>query len=338
MGEETQSNHSWQKYLKDPLKPLSIDQAYKWVELLKPALQDGVIKAKEVGAKARGDMVGALDWFNSMSAPKQKYLIDMATGAVMMTKDAVAVLTETTAKECGKVHTLVSQEGLSKAVQIAAMDTLQKAQELYAAAIGAANVASSQAAVMANLKREEFLASGSVAAMMAWAEATKKAVEESVTLKVAMETGGDAMKAANESYLAALITAEQKRIEALQLSSVYLTAAQEHMVALSESEQGKKLWERTQKLLELTRQKTVELQREPLVMIATQQLEANYKLACRSLQAAQQWVAAILGYQKEATPASEQVVASQIELVSALENGAKGIIGNEDVWESKPMK
>jgi len=167
MGEETQSNHSWQKYLKDPLKPLSIDQAYKWVELLKPALQDGVIKAKEVGAKARGDMVGALDWFNSMSAPKQKYLIDMATGAVMMTKDAVAVLTETTAKECGKVHTLVSQEGLSKAVQIAAMDTLQKAQELYAAAIGAANVASSQAAVMANLKREEFLASGSVAAMMA---------------------------------------------------------------------------------------------------------------------------------------------------------------------------
>jgi len=90
--------------------------------------------------------------------------------------------------------------------------------------------------------------------------------------------------------------------------------------------------------LELTRQKTVELQKEPLVVIATQQLEANYKLACRSLQAAQQWVAAILGYQKEATPASEQVVASQIELVSALENGAKGIIGNEDVWESKPMK
>jgi len=29
MDDETQSNHSWQKYLKDPLKPLSIDQAYQ---------------------------------------------------------------------------------------------------------------------------------------------------------------------------------------------------------------------------------------------------------------------------------------------------------------------
>merc|ERR1719513_291304 len=190
MGEETQSNHSWQKYLKDPLKPLSIDQAYKWVELLKPALQDGVIKAKEVGAKARGDMVGALDWFNSMSAPKQKYLIDMATGAVMMTKDAVAVLTETTAKECGKVRSLVSQKGLSKAAQITAMDTLQKAQDLYSTAMTAASIASSQAVVTANLRREEFLASESVAAAMAWAEATKKAVEESITLKAAMETSG----------------------------------------------------------------------------------------------------------------------------------------------------
>jgi len=241
MGEETQSNHSWQKYLKDPLKPLSIDQAYQWVELLKPALQDGVIKAKEVGAKARGDMVVALDWFNSMSTTKQKYLIDMATGAIMMTKDAVAVLTETTAKECGRVHTLISQKGLSKAAQIAAMDTLQKAQELYAAAMSAASVASSQAVIMANLKREELLASGSVAAVRVWAEATKRAVEESETLKAAIDTGGDAIKAANESYLASLSTAEQKRIEALQLSSVYLTAAQEHMVALSESEQGKKL-------------------------------------------------------------------------------------------------
>lgn len=188
---------------------------------------------KEVGAKAKGEMVGALDWFNSMSAPKQKYLIDMATGAIMMTKEAVAVLTQTTAKECGRV--------VSKAVLITAMDTLQKAQDLYAAAMGAASGASSQATLIANLKREEFLASGSVAAIMAWAEATKKAVEESVTVKVAMEAGGDAIKVANESYLAALITAEEKRIEALQLSSVYLTAAQEHMVALSESEQGKKL-------------------------------------------------------------------------------------------------
>jgi len=88
--------------------------------------------------------------------------------------------------------------------------------------------------------------------------------------------------------------------------------------------------------LDLTRLKTAELQTETFVMIASQQLEANYKLACRSVQAAQQWVAAVLGYQKEETPTREKVVARQIELVSALENGAKGIIDNEDVLESKP--
>jgi len=241
MSDESKTTDTWQVYLKEPLKPLSIDQAYKWAELLKPALQDGVIKAKEVGAKARGEMAGAIDWFHSMSAAKQKYLIDMATGAVMMTKDAVAVLTETTAKECGKVRSLVSQKGLSKAAQITAMDTLQKAQDLYSTAMTAASIASSQAVVTANLRREEFLASESVAAAMAWAEATKKAVEESITLKAAMETSGDALKLTNESYIATLICAEEKRVEAVQLCSVYLTAAQEHMVALSDTEQGKML-------------------------------------------------------------------------------------------------
>jgi len=106
MGEETNSNVSWKEYLKEPLKPLNIDQAYQYAELLKPALKDGVLKVKELGAKAKGDMVGALEWFNSMSAAKQKSLMEMATGAAVMTKDAVALLTMTTAKEYGRVRTL----------------------------------------------------------------------------------------------------------------------------------------------------------------------------------------------------------------------------------------
>jgi len=60
-----------------------------------------------LGAKAKGDMVGALEWFNSMSSAKQKRLMEMATGAAVMTKDAVAVLM-TTAKEYERVRTLVS--------------------------------------------------------------------------------------------------------------------------------------------------------------------------------------------------------------------------------------
>lgn len=330
MGEEANSTVSWQEYLKEPLRPLNIDQAYHFAELLKPALADGVHKVKELGAKAKGDMVGALEWFNSMSAAKQKRLMEMATGAAVMTKDAVAVLM-ITAKECERVRTLVSQNDLSKAAQLTATDTIQKAQELYATVMNAASSAPSQAITMANLKREEFLASGSVLAVMAQAEATKKAVEESTAVTAAREAGEDAFKLANKSYVAALISAEEKRVEAIQLSSVYLTAAQEQMVALSETEQGKKLKVRTQKLLELTRQKTAELQEEPFVKIATEQLEANYKLAWKSVQAAQDWVAAVLGYQKEEKPSGEQVVATQNELVSVLEKGVEGVKDIEDM-------
>jgi len=102
------------------------------------------------------------------------------------------------------------------------------------------------------------------------------------------------------------------------------------MVALSETEQGKKLKVRTLKLLELTKQKTAELQEEPFVKMATEQLEANYKLAWKSVQATQDWVAAVLGYQREQT-AGEQVVASQSELVSVLEKGVEGVKDTDDV-------
>jgi len=147
----------------------------------------------------------------------------------------------------------------------------------------------------------------------------------------AREAGEDALRLANKSYVAALRSAEEKRVEAIQLTSVYLTAAQEQMVALSETDQGKKLKERTHKLLELTRQKSAELQEEPFVKIASEQLEANYKLAWKSVQAAQDWVAAVLGYQKEEKPAGEHVVAKQNELVSVLEKGAEGVKDIEDM-------
>jgi len=87
------------------LEPIKIDQAYQQAKLLRPTLQEGVVKVKDVGVKARADMAGTLQWFNSMSAIKQKYLIDMATGAALMTKDTVAVLTKTTAIECGRMRT-----------------------------------------------------------------------------------------------------------------------------------------------------------------------------------------------------------------------------------------
>jgi len=322
--EDVKREESKERDLQDALKPLTTDQAYQYAEMLKPSLQLGVNKVKESSNKAKGDMIGALKWFNSMSSAKQKSLVDMATGAASMTKDAVAALTETTTKEYKRMTSLVTEQGLTKAAQITAMDALGKAQEFYAAGLTAASDASTQAVAMASLKREEVLASESVTAVMAWADATRKAVETSVAVTKAKETGGEAFQLANDSYLAAVKYAEEKHVEAVQLSSVYLTAAQEQMVALSETEQGKKLKERTQRLLDLTKRTTEEVKEQPLVKTATEQLEANYKSASASLKAAQDWVAAVLGYQKEGKPAGDQIVARQIELVNALESGAEG--------------
>jgi len=316
-----------EREMKAALKPLTTDQAFQYAEMLKPALQDGVSKVKETTSKAKGDMIGALKWFNSMSSAKQKSLVDMATGAATMTKDAVAALTETTTKEYHRVNSLVREQGLTKATQITAMDAIGKAQELYTAGMNAASTMASDASIkavaIANLKREEVLASETVTAVVGWAEATKKAAEENVAVIKARETGGEALRLANESYARAFAFAEEKRVEAVQLSSVYLTAAQEQMVALTETEQGKNLQERTQKLLDLTRQKADEVKEQPLVKNAADQLEANYKIACDSVKAAQDWVAAVLGYQKDGKPDGDELVLRQIELVNNLESGAE---------------
>jgi len=83
-----------------------------------------------VGVKARADMAGELQWFNSMSAIKHKYVIDMATGAALMTKNTVAVLTKTTAIECERMHMLFSEQDLSKAAQITVMSTTKSPRAL----------------------------------------------------------------------------------------------------------------------------------------------------------------------------------------------------------------
>jgi len=298
-------------------RPVTTDQAFKYAEMLKPSLQNGVAKAKERGSKAKGDMVGALKWFNSMSASKQKSLVDMATGAAVMTKDAVAALTATTAREYNRLSAFVAEQGLSKAAQATAMEAIAKSQQLYASACKTSN----EAVAVANLKREEVLASESVAAATAWAEATKKAIEESKAVTQAKETGGDALKRANESYALALSYAEEKRIEAVQLSSVYLATAQEQMVALSESEEGKKLQQRTQDLLEITRKKKAEVKESELVKSSTQRLEHSCKLASESVQAAQDWVTAVVKSQKDGKAEGDQIL-KQIELVEILKNGA----------------
>jgi len=264
MSNRAKSKESSQPLLKSTLKPLRNDQVYQYVELLKPALQDGVLNMEDVG-EARGDMASALIWFHAMSAAKQKHLIDIATGSAVMTQDAVTVLTETVATE---VRTLVSLKGLSKAAQSTATETLKNAQKLHSDAMAAAvSIIPILAVVTADLKRQEFLASGSVAATKAWAEATKIALGESANVKTATKTAGNTPQLAIESYDAALLSAREKLVEAVQLSAIYLTAAQEHMVALTESDLGQRLRERTKKLLDLSRQ--IEL-RNPSVMVAAQ--------------------------------------------------------------------
>jgi len=298
---------------KENYRALSKEQAYRYATMLKPSLKDGVKKAKETGSKAKGDMVGALKWFNSMSSAKQKSLVDMATGAAVMTKDAVAALTETTAREYNRIAAFVAEQGLSNAAQSTAMEAVGKAQQLYSSVRNA----SSGALTEAKLNGEKVLASESVKATLAWADATRKVVEESEAVTRAKETGGDALKAANESYSLALDYAEQKRVEAVKLTSVYLVAAQEQMVALSESEKGQELQKRTQSLLEQTRQKKAALQERPIVRSATLQLRQSYDMANASVQAAQDWVSAVVKSQSEGK-AGEDQIQKQIELVEVL--------------------
>merc|ERR1719494_1300421 len=131
------------------------------------------------------------------------------------------------------------------------MDVIEKAQEIYTIGMGAAANASSEAVAHGYLKREEVFASESLTAVKAWAEATKRAVKESASVTKAKEIGGGALTMANESYAAAWSLAEEKRLEAVKLSSIYLTAAQEQLSSLVETDQGKKLQERTKKLFEL---------------------------------------------------------------------------------------
>jgi len=262
------------------------------------------------------NMMDTLTWLNTMSTEKQRNLTDFATGAISMTKDTVEALTKTTTEEYERITISLAEQGLSKTVQETAINTFTKAQELYAAAIIAANSKTAEVKNMAKLKQEEVLASQALVAARDWADATKKAVEESVVVTSAKEVGGDALKLAEESYNGALQFAEKKREEAEKLTIMYLSYTQKQMSFITESAQGKNLVERTQKLLDHAKG----MSREFNSFKSAERLDASYKKASELVKLAQDWVTSVLGFQKEGKLAGEKRLAAHFDLVEALEN------------------
>lgn len=285
----------------------------KYIELLTPTIIKSSI---EKGMKVKNDMMDSLTWLNTMSTEKQQELTDLATGAVSMTKDAVAALTASTATECQRITTSLAEQGLSKTVHETAINTFTKAQELYTSAIATANSVTEEVTNKAILKREEVLASEALVAAHGWAEAAKKAVEENAVVTSTKVIGGDALKLAEESYNGALEFAEKRRVEALNLTLMYLAAAQDQMSFITESEQGKNLVARTQKLIELAKKMPSDLHPSKSV----ERLDASYKQASDMVKSAQDWVFAVAGFQKEGKLADDKRVKAQFDLIEALEN------------------
>jgi len=285
----------------------------QYIELLTPSIiKNGVDR----GIKAKNDMIDTLTWLKNMKEEKQQSLTDLATGAITMTKDVVSVLTATTAKECERITTSLAEQGLSKTIEETATNTFIKAQELYTTAIAAANSVTAEVTAKAKLKREEVLASEALVAVRGWADATKKAVEESAVVTSTRAIGGDALKLAEESYNGALQYAEKQRIEALNLTLMYLAAAQDQMSFITEYEQGKILVERTQKLIKLVTSVSGELKPSK----SAERLDASYKQASEMVKSAQDWVSAVMGFQKVGKLADDKRLAAQFDLVEALEN------------------
>jgi len=293
---------------------LSGEWAYnKYIELLTPTIIKSSI---EKGMKVKNDMMETVTWLNTMSNEKQQELTDLATGAVSMTKEAVAVLTASTATECQRISTSLVEQGLSKTVQETAVNTFTKAQELYTLAIATANSVTEEVTNKAKLKREEVLASEALVAAHAWAEAAKKAVEENAVVTSTKAIGGDALKLAEQSYNGALQYAEKQRVEATNLTLMYLAAAQDQMSFITESEQGKNLVERTQKLIELAKKMPSDLHPSKSV----ERLDSSLKQASGMVKSAQDWVSAVLGFQKEGKLADDKRVKAQFDIIEALEN------------------
>jgi len=285
----------------------------KYIVLLTPSI---IKSSVERGIQARNDMIDTVNWINEMSAEKQQSLTDLATGAVSMTKDAVTALTETTAKEYERISASVAEQGLSKTVQDTAIITFTKAQELYSAAMATATSITEDATMKAKLKREEVLASETLVAAGDWAEAIKKAIEENAIVSRSKAIGGDALRLAEESYSGALQYAEKKRVDTINLSLMYLAAAQDQMSAITKSEQGKKLAERTQKLIDLVKSMPGEL----LKSKSKERLDERYLQAGGIVKSAQDWVSAVSGCQKQKNNIEDQRLAAQFDLVEALES------------------
>jgi len=285
----------------------------KYIELLTPSIiKNGVVR----GIKAKSDMVDTLNWLNVKSVEQQQSLIDIATGAVSMTKEAVTSLTATTAKEYERISVSLVEQGLSTTVRATASKTFTKAQELYEAATATASSITDDVTTKAKLKREEVLASEALVAARGWADAVKNAIEENVIVTNSKAIGGDALKLAEVSYNKALQYAERQRVDTINLTLMYLAAAQDQMSALKMNEQGMKLAERTQKLIDIVKSMPGEFQPSK----SAELLDARYKQAVEIVKYAQDWVSAVLGYQKKGEASDDQRVAAQFDLVEALES------------------
>lgn len=231
-------------------------QKYKYAELLKPKLASGKDKATAAASKAKGDMQDAMKWFKTLSAPQQDDLVAMATGAKVMTKEAVAALsgkasvaaTAASAK-ASAFQQQIKERGLSKTAQETATAGIAKAQIAFTTAMGKAKEASAVVSAKAAIKREEVLASETTKAIQAWVDQAKVAVDADAKLEAAKKTGGDALKKAQEASDVALKNTLVAREQAIKMSSVYLQYAQEQMTTLKDSDQGKKLVEKTTQLV-----------------------------------------------------------------------------------------
>jgi len=285
----------------------------KYIELLTPTI---IKKSVATGIKVKSDMVDTLNWLNTKSVEQQQSLVALATGAVSMTKEAVSALSATTAKEYERISVSLTEQGLSRTVRGTASKTFTNAQELYEAAMSTATSITDDVTAKAKLKREEVLASEALVAARGWAEAVKKAIEENLIVTNSKAIGGDALKLAEESYNKALQYAERQRVDTINLTLMYLAAAQDQMSGLNMSEQGTKLGERTQRLINIVRSMPGELQ----LLKSAERLDMKWNQAVEIAKYAEDWVSAVLGYQKEGDASDDKRVAAQFDLVEALEN------------------
>merc|ERR1719436_1731683 len=90
------------------------------------------------------------------------------------------------------------------------------------------------AVLVANAKREELLATEAVKTIQIWSDSAKAAIEAQAA--IAKAQGDEAVKKAQEAAAAALKVAEEKRLEAVKVSGLYMCYAQDQVSSLAETD------------------------------------------------------------------------------------------------------